>query len=252
MLSTHTLFEWLVGLHIATGTVGLFVLWIPIAGKKGGELHRRAGTLFVQSMIATGFTAIAISITTLSDPTGTHPHLATHNVFADPQAIINIFGWMMLYLATLTVNLAWQGWLCMRNGLDHRRNRVWHNLLSQVLLTVVSANCFVRGIFAAEPMMMGISMVGFATVATNLWFIYKPSPLPTDRIKEHIKCLLGAGISVYTAFFAFGAVRLIPELALQPGLWAIPLIVGLTLIIYHQRAVTRPARRKWPLARGRA
>ena len=35
MVSTHTLFEWLVGLHIATGTVGLIVVWIPIAGKKG-------------------------------------------------------------------------------------------------------------------------------------------------------------------------------------------------------------------------
>ena len=93
-------------------------------------------------------------------------------------------------------------------------------------------------------MMMGISMVGFATVATNLWFIYKPKPLPTDRIKEHIKCRVGAGISVYTAFFAFGAVRLLPELALQPGLWAVPLIVGLALIIYHQRVVTRPTRRK--------
>ena len=43
MVSTHTLFEWLVGLHIATGTVGLAVLWIPIAGKKGGALHRRVG-----------------------------------------------------------------------------------------------------------------------------------------------------------------------------------------------------------------
>ena len=97
-------------------------------------------------------------------------------------------------------------------------------------------------------MMIGISMVGFATVTTNLWFIYKPEPLPTDRIKEHIKCLLGAGISVYTAFFAFGAVRLLPELALQPGLWAVPLVVGLALIIYHQRVVTRPARRKLGLA----
>jgi len=140
--------------------------------------------------------------------------------------------------------LAWQGWLSLRNGLDHQRNRVWHNLLSQALLTAVSTNCFVRGVMAGEPMMMGISMVGFATVATNLWFIYKPKPLPTDRIKEHIKCLVGAGISVYTAFFAFGAVRLLPELALQPGLWAVPLIVGLALIIYHQRVVTRPARRK--------
>jgi hypothetical protein len=136
----------------------------------------------------------------------------------------------------------------MRNGRDHLRNRAWHNLLSQALLTIVSANCLLRGVMAVEPMMMGISMVGFATVATNLWFLYKPNPLPTDRIKEHIKCLVGAGISVYTAFFAFGAVRIIPELALQPGLWAVPLIVGLTLIIYHQRTVTRPRSRKWGTA----
>jgi hypothetical protein len=59
-----------------------------------------------------------------------------------------------------------------------------------------------------------------------------------DRIKEHIKSLVGAGISVYTAFFAFGAVRLLPEMALTPALWSVPLITGLTLIIYHQRAVT--------------
>jgi hypothetical protein len=61
---------------------------------------------------------------------------------------------------------------------------------------------------------------------------------PVDRIREHIKALVGAGISVYTAFFAFGAVRLLPELALTPGLWAVPLVVGLTLIIYHRRAVS--------------
>ncbi len=248
MLSSHTLFEWLVGLHIATGSVGLVVIWIPVAGRKGGALHRRAGTLFVQSMIATGLTAVGISLTTLYDPTGTHPHLTDHAVFSDPKAITNIFGWMMLYLATLTINLAWQGWLSMRHGVAHERNRVWHNLLSQCLLTAASANCLLRGIAASEPIMMGFSMVGFATVATNLWFIYKPNPLPRDRIKEHIKCLIGAGISVYTAFFAFGAVRLLPELALQPGLWAIPLVVGLTLIIYHQRAVTRPVTRKWRVA----
>jgi hypothetical protein len=248
MVSTHALFELLVGLHIATGTIGLVTVWIPIAGKKGGPTHRRVGTVFMQSMLATGFTAVAISMTTLSDPTGTHPHLVDHPIFADPQVITNIFGWMMLYLATLTINLAWQGWLSLRNGKDHFKNRAWHNLLSQALLSGVSANCLIRGFSATEPMMMGISMVGFATVGTNLWFIYKPNPLPTDRIKEHIKCLVGAGISVYTAFFAFGAVRLLPKLALQPGLWAVPLIVGLALIIYHQRAVTRPNGRKWRIA----
>jgi hypothetical protein len=157
--------------------------------------------------------------------------------------IAGIFGWMMLYLATLTLNLAWHGWLCMRNKRDHKKNGAWHNLLLQAVLTATSANCFIRGIELAQPMMMGIALVGFATVATNLWFIYRKPSSPKARIKEHIKSLVGAGISVYTAFFAFGAVRLLPEIALTPGLWAIPLVTGLILIIYHQRAVMAPVRR---------
>ena len=82
----------------------------------------------------------------------------------------------------------------------------------------------------------------FKAFITNYWFIFKPAPNNHDYVKEHIKSLVGAGISVYTAFFAFGAVRLMPELALTPGLWAIPLITGLTLIIYHQYTVTRKFR----------
>ena len=85
--------------------------------------------------------------------------------------------------------------------------------------------------------------MGFATVVTNMWFIYRQPSSPKVRIKEHIKSLVGAGISVYTAFFAFGAVRLLPEIALTPGLWGIPLVTGLALIIYHQRAVMTPPRR---------
>ena len=231
-----------------TGSIGLLSVWIPIIGKKGGPTHRRAGAIFVQMMLATGITAVAISLTTLSNPTATHPHLADHEIFSSPQAIKNIFGWMMLYLSTLTINLAWQGWLSMRNVNNHTRNRAWHNLLSQVTLTATSLNCFARGAMAGEPMMMGIAIVGFVTVITNLWFLYKPNLHPLDRIKEHIKCLIGAGISVYTAFFAFGAVRLFPELALKPGLWAIPLFVGLALIIYHQRAISRPNLRRWKIA----
>lgn len=245
-LSTHSIFESLVIMHIITGTVGLISVWVPIAGQKGGLLHRQAGNIFITSMLTTGLVATGISLTTLSDPTGTHPHLTDHALFSDPKLIAGIFGWMMLYLATLTINLAWHGWLCMRNKREHHKNAAWHNLLSQVVLTATSANCFVRGFELNQPMMMGIAFVGFATVATNLWFIYRKPLTPKARIKEHIKSLVGAGISVYTAFFAFGAVRLLPEIALTPGLWAIPLVTGLTLIIYHQRAVMAPQRRIQP------
>lgn len=229
----------MVAIHIATGATGLVVFWVPVLGKKGARNHVRFGKLFTWTMLVTGSVAVGISLTTLSDPLGTHPHLADHPVFSDPAMISGIFGWMMLYLAILTINLAWQGWLCITNRRDHLRNRAWHNLLSQVVLTVVAANCLWQGWLIRQPMMMGISLVGFATVGTNLWFIYKREARPVDRIREHIKALVGAGISVYTAFFAFGAVRLVPELALTPALWAVPLVVGLALIIYHRRAVAR-------------
>ncbi len=214
------------------------MFWVPVISRKGAKNHIRFGKVFTWTMLATGTIAIGIATTTLSDPMGTHPHLVDHEVFSDPALITGIFGWMMLYLAVLTVNLAWQGWLCVVNKRDHLKNRAWHNLLLQAVLTVVAANCLWQGWLIEQPMMMGISMVGFATVATNLWFIYKTNPTQADRLREHIKALVGAGISVYTAFLAFGAVRLLPELALTPALWAVPLTIGLALIIYHRRAVT--------------
>lgn len=239
MMSSHALFQLLVATHIVTGSVGLLSFWVPIASRKGGANHARYGRVFTFSMLITGGVASCIALTTLADPVGTHPHLIDHPVLGDPAMISGIFGWMMLYLALLTVNLAWQGWLCINHRRDHRRNRAWHNLLSQVALTIAALACTIQGWRIGQPLMIGISLVGYATVATNLWFIYKPNPRPIDRIKEHIKSLVGAGISVYTAFFAFGAVRLVPELALAPALWAVPLMTGLTLIIYHRRAVSR-------------
>lgn len=223
--------------HIATGAVGLVTFWIAVLSKKGGFTHRRWGRVFNWMMLSTGCIAIAISICTLASPLETHPHL-TDNL-RDPALIRGIFGWMMLYLAILTINLAWYGWQSVSNKRHHQRNLEWRNLALQVALTVAATNCAYQGWRINQPLMMGISIIGFATVVTNLYFLYKPHRRPADWLNEHIKALVGAGISVYTAFFAFGAVRLMPELALHPVLWAIPLTTGLALIIYHQREVAR-------------
>ncbi len=232
--------------HIATGSVGLVAFWVPVLGKKGGRAHRIGGRVFTFTMLVTGGFAILISATTLLAPVETHPHLAGHPDFPDTATIRGIFGWMMLYLAILTINLAWYGWLCITNKLNHAANREWKNMALQAVLTVASINCLYQGYLIGQPLMMGISLVGFATVGTNLWFLLKEKPGAKDWLLEHIKALVGAGISVYTAFFAFGAVRLLPEAALTPALWSVPLIVGLTLIIYHRRQVARPARHRAP------
>jgi hypothetical protein len=222
--------------HIVLGATGLVAFWVPVIGRKGGEAHRRWGRVFNRCMLGTGGFALLISTCTLIDPVGTHPHIP------DVELVRGIFGWMMQYLAVLTVNLAWYGWLCVRNGRDHAANREWRNMALQALLTATSVNCAVQGWLIGQPLMIGMSAIGFATVATNLRFLLTRAPPPREWLREHIKALVGAGISVYTAFFAFGAVRIMPEIALNPGLWAVPLVVGMTLILYHRRKVLRPAR----------
>ncbi len=239
MITSHLIFKIMVAIHIISGSVGLVTFWVPVIAKKGGINHRKWGKIFVWAMIVTGTVAVGIATTTIFAPVETHPHLIAMPEFENPEMIRAIFGWMMLYLAILTVNLAWYGKLCIDNKRDHPENRAWHNMALQVILFVAAANCFWEGIVVAQPLMMGISMVGFATVATNLWFMLKKQPGAFDWQLEHIKGLVGAGISVYTAFFAFGAVRLLPELALTPALWAVPLVTGISLIIYHQAQVRR-------------
>lgn len=233
MMTTMQLFQMLVVLHVATGAVGLVLFWVPVLAAKGGPAHRRYGRLFNRLMFATAATAILMALLNLHDPAGTHPHIA------DAEFTRNIFGWMMLYLGVLTVNLTAYGWNALLNRRDHGANRSAPNLVLQLLLFLLSLNTALRGLLVDEPLMVGISTIGFATVGTNLWFIFTRRPRPVYALREHVKGLIGTGISVYTAFLAFGAVRFVPELALHPGLWAIPLVAGLATIIRHWAQLNR-------------
>ena len=238
-MSAHDLFVVLIAIHITTGAPGLIGFWVPVGSRKGALLHKLSGRFFAVAMMITATAAMGMSTLTLLWPMETHPHLAHHADFSDPVLVRGIFGWMMLYLAILTINLAWYGWRTAVNKMDHALNRDWINWTLQAVLTAASVQCAVEGLRIGQPMMIGISTIGFATVATNLWFLLKTKPSPVDWLLEHIKAIVGTGISVYTAFFAFGAVRFIPELALAPVLWAIPLVVGLALIFYHRWQVSK-------------
>lgn len=231
-------FNVLIGAHIVTGTLGAASFWIPVLSQKGGRNHRRWGRVFFVAMLVTACLAICMSLMSLRWPLETHP------LMQDLPLIRGVFGWMMLYLGILTINLAWYSWLCVRNVRNHRGNLEWRNQGLQWILLLASLNCAWQGWKIDQTLMMAFSVVGFATVATNLRFMYKASPRKHDWALEHIKGGIGAGISVYTAFFAFGSVRLIPELALHPGLWSIPLATGLALILYHQASVSRAARQR--------
>lgn len=226
-------------MHIVCGAIGLVAFWVPVIARKGGVAHRRVGQVFAVTMLVAGSAAFGMTLATLRDPLATHPHLVGHPTFGDPVALRLVFGWMMLGLSVLTVNLAWYGWQCARHRRERELDRGWINLTLQVLLVLASLMCIWQAFDHRQPLLLGMPAIGLATVATNLYYLYKPRVGPMDWQKEHLKALVGAGISVYTAFLAFGAVRTFPELALHPGLWAIPLVIGLTIILYQWRKLDR-------------
>ncbi len=231
-----SMFHSLVAMHIVTGSIGAITFWIPVLGRKGGINHRRWGRVFTTSLIITGSLAMLMSLLTLYGPLETHPHLVGQ---FDESFVRGIFGWMMLTTGLLTVNLAWYGWLTIQNKSRQELNRTPLNMGLQFALIPVSLNCALQGWLIGQPLMYGMATVGLATAATNLWFLSKKKPGPADWTKEHLKALVGAGISVYTAFMAFGSVRLLPQLALHPAMWAIPLTVGVAIILWHWRSVDR-------------
>lgn len=236
-MTLYHAFEVLIAIHITLGAPGLLCFWLPLIVKKGGAQHRFWGRIFVVSMLGAAIAAMGMATLSVIAPMPTHPHLIEHPEFSDPELVRVVFGWMMLYLAILTINLAWYAWSCSRNKRDMASNRRPLNIALQVILTVAAVNCAYQGFMIGLPLLMGFSIVGFATVATNIHFMYRRNPRPIDWLLEHIKAIIGTGISVYTAFFAFGAVRIMPEAALSPALWSVPLITGLLLILYHQRKV---------------
>ena len=140
-MTSVQIFHALVSVHIVTGAIGLVSFWVPILARKGGDAHRVWGRRFVWLMLITGTVAVGISTTTVIAPVATHPHLMTHPDFGSAESIRAIFGWMMLYLAILTVNLAWYGRMCTIHRRRHARHRSWHNMALQGILTLASINC---------------------------------------------------------------------------------------------------------------
>ena len=230
-------FDTLVALHIVSGTVGLITLWVPIIGKKGSPTHRRWGRIFAHALLITGILAIGISVVTLLYPLETHP-------FSDDEALVRgLFGWMMLYLATLTIMLSRYGMWCIQNRANHKGNRTALNFALQGATFVTAANCAWQGYLINQPLMIGISIIGLLSAVLNTRFILQDKPPLNEWLIQHTRGLVGAGISVYTAFFAFGAVNFMPVLAFNPVLWSTPCTLGIALLLYHQYKIMMQRRR---------
>lgn len=232
------LFDGLLIVHVVAGATGLVALWPPLLGRKGSDRHKRWGRVFAYCLLVTSVCAIGMSLCTLYAPLETHPKLT------DVRMIRSLFGYMMLYLSVFTATLVWFGLQCIRNRQRHAAHRNPITIGLQFATIASAVLCAVQGWLAEQPLMILISGLGISAATLNTRFILDPSPPRNEWLIQHMRAFVGAGVSVYTAFFSFGAANLLPAVAFNPLLWAAPTIAGIGVILFQQRTIRGLAGRR--------
>lgn len=227
MFAGMTLFHALVALHVATGAVGLTAFWGPIATKKGAAGHRKWGRIACYGFLGAGTLAILMALLSLYGPEHRHPEITDRALFD------GLFGWMMLYLGTLTIGFVDYGLGVVRHARDHRALRSWRHQAVIAAVIVSGAWCGLYGYRVGHPLMMLVAVIGIAAVLIQQRYIWRREDPPrATHVGEHFRALIGMGISAYTAFLSVGLIRLVPEHVFNPAIWAGPSVIGVSLIIW--------------------
>ena len=229
------LFELVLAVHVGAGVAALTSFWGAVATRKGGLAHRRWGRVFAAAIYAAGFMALGMGLLSLVWPLAMHPGLTDEALYR------GLFGWMMLYLALLTMSMTRYGLKMVANKRDHAANRHWSMVGLQLLVLVAAVNCAWQGVVLRQPLMIGVSVIGFGTVLTYLWYIFRSRPGHGDYIPEHLKAMVATGIAAYTAFLSVGLVEMFPHQAFNPAIWAVPSVIGVVIIARYLRKPGGPA-----------
>ena len=215
------LYDTLVLVHLAAGTLALVTYWGAAAARTGGALHRRIGQGYLLAMIVVLVTAVAMSVAFVQR--GMHG--------------IAVF---LVYLVVITGTACWQAWRAVRNkrerGVFYGRNyRVlaWLNLASGVATLAA-------GIALGNMLLMVFCWIGIVAGVAALRELRRPVPVNDPRwwMREHVQSNLGNGVATHVAFFSIGLSRVLGPLGIEvPQLfpWLAPVVVAVAAGIWLDR-----------------
>jgi hypothetical protein len=222
-----TLFHALVVLHVITGAVGLTAFWGPIVTKKGALNHRKWGKAACYGFLGAGALAIAMALLSLYGPEHRHPEITDRTLYD------GLFGWMMLYLGTLTIGFVDYGLGVVKHSRNRRALRSWRYQAVIAAVVASGAWCGYFGWQVSHPLMMLVAFIGIVAMLIQQRYIWRQDDPPKGtHVGEHFRALIGMGISAYTAFLSVGLIRMVPEHVFNPAIWAGPSVIGVSLILY--------------------
>lgn len=232
------LFNLFLAVHVGAGLVALLTFWGAIITRKGGPAHRRWGRIFTAAIYVASAQALGMGLLSVFWPLAMHPQLTDEPLYR------GLFGWMMIYLAVLAISMTRYGLAMVANKARHHANRHWTMVALQLAVLVSGMNCLVHGLWLGQPLMIGISLLGFGTSSTYLHYMFRREVARGDYVPEHLKAMVACGIAAYTAFLSVGLVDMFPEQAFNPMIWVVPTVLGMWIIIHHLRIWGTPARRR--------
>jgi len=212
----ETLREALRWVHMVGGIAALILFWIPALTTKGGPVHRQAGRAYLWAMwtvVATGIPLAGL-------------------FFQRGQWFFAAF---LGYLAVITGAALWSGIEVFK----HKRSAAGFRTPQHAALGWLNAAAAVAilamGWFGPVPdevrlLFIAFSAIGFSGAWSTWRFFRSPPTDPRYWWYFHLGNLIGTGIAAHTAFAAFGARHLFPELDLGSwGLvpWLAPTVIGL-------------------------
>ncbi len=230
------LFTLFLAAHVGAGIAALTSFWGAILTRKGGSAHRAWGRVFAGGIYAAAGMALGMGGLSLVWPLAMHPQLTDDDLYR------GLFGWMMVYLALLTISMTRYGVMMIANKRDHAANRHWSMVALQLLVLVFAGICAFEGVRLGQVLMILVALLGFGTTLTYLRYLFRADPAPRAWLPEHLKAMVATGISAYTAFLSVGLIEMFPAQAFNPVIWAVPGTIGMMLIIHFLRNLPGRAR----------
>lgn len=204
----ETLYTVFLIIHIVTGYLALSAGITAIIARKGQTVHRKAGRIFVISMLGVGASALSMS-------------LMKGNQF-------------LLHIGIFTMYQVYGGWRALRQR-DLRAN-----FLDWTIATVGLGNGAVM-LFTGNIVLMvfgGISvLLGTGDLRTHLRVLRGKETHRLAWLRKHIGMMMGAFIATVTAFIVVNVSGVKPAWVL----WLAPTAIFMPVMLYHTRRVMRSA-----------
>ena len=248
------LYHILLIIHVAAGVVGLIAFWIPLFARKGGRLHIRAGWVFATALLVVSLTAATTAVWTLLDPIGTRPPLSGVTDLAAYVTERRVLGALLAYLAILTFSFGWQGIQVIENKNQHDALRSPFTIALNAALFASALGILFIGIRIGAGVLIGMSVIGLAVGPLHLAYVLKREVARMEWFYKHFGAMLGGGIAFHTAFFVFGASRLLPGFESNVVMWFAPALVGgagiMFLNVYYRRKFACKSEARIPVLSG--